>query len=62
MTAVLSAAPVIGELVLTTGMPLPQDPADVRRYVDEPADASAAALVIALDVLRDSGERPTRGG
>ncbi|MFI1206943.1 hypothetical protein ACH4UV_04980 [Streptomyces sp. NPDC020802] len=47
---------------MTTGMPLPQDPADVRRYVDEPADASAAALVIALGVLRDSGKRPTRGG
>ncbi|WAU86443.1 PucR family transcriptional regulator ligand-binding domain-containing protein [Streptomyces sp. Qhu-G9] len=37
-----------GELVLTTGMPLPQGPAGVRRYVDELADVSAAALVIEL--------------
>ncbi|MDX3519152.1 PucR family transcriptional regulator [Streptomyces scabiei] len=37
-----------GELVLTTGMPLPQDPAGVRRYVDELADIGAAALVIEL--------------
>ncbi|MFG3163588.1 PucR family transcriptional regulator [Streptomyces sp. NPDC048232] len=37
-----------GELVLTTGMPLPEDPAGVRRYVDELADVGAAALVIEL--------------
>ncbi|MFE7037639.1 PucR family transcriptional regulator [Streptomyces sp. NPDC057621] len=37
-----------GELVLTTGMPLPNDPAGVRRYVDELADIGAAALVIEL--------------
>jgi purine catabolism regulator len=37
-----------GELVLTTGMPLPQDTAGIRRYVDELADIGAAALVIEL--------------
>ncbi|WP_308401272.1 PucR family transcriptional regulator ligand-binding domain-containing protein [Streptomyces sp. AC512_CC834] len=37
-----------GELVLTTGMPLPEDPAGVRRYVDELAAVGAAALVIEL--------------
>ena len=37
-----------GELVLTTGMPLPQDAVGVRRYVDELADIGAAALVIEL--------------
>ncbi|GCB52182.1 PucR family transcriptional regulator [Streptomyces sp. NL15-2K] len=37
-----------GELVLTTGMPLPEDPAGVRRYVDELTDVGAAALVIEL--------------
>ncbi|MER6153995.1 PucR family transcriptional regulator ligand-binding domain-containing protein [Streptomyces sp. NPDC001868] len=37
-----------GELVLTTGMPLPEDAAGVRRYVDELADVGAAALVIEL--------------
>ncbi len=37
-----------GELVLTTGVPLPEDPAGVRRYVDELADVGAAALVIEL--------------
>ena len=37
-----------GELVLTTGMPLPEQPAQVRRYVDELADIGAAALVIEL--------------
>ncbi|MCD9877924.1 PucR family transcriptional regulator [Streptomyces guryensis] len=37
-----------GELVLTTGMPLPEEPAGVRRYVDELAEAGAAALVIEL--------------
>jgi purine catabolism regulator len=37
-----------GELVLTTGMPLPEEPAGVRRYVDELADVGAAALVIEL--------------
>ncbi|GGL17576.1 PucR family transcriptional regulator [Streptomyces flaveus] len=37
-----------GELVLTTGMPLPEDPTGVRRYVDELADIGTAALVIEL--------------
>ncbi|MER7406364.1 PucR family transcriptional regulator ligand-binding domain-containing protein [Streptomyces sp. NPDC000070] len=37
-----------GELVLTTGMPLPEDAAGVRRYVDELTDVGAAALVIEL--------------
>ncbi|MGW7170654.1 PucR family transcriptional regulator [Streptomyces sp. NPDC054884] len=37
-----------GELVLTTGMPLPEDAVGVRRYVDELADVDAAALVIEL--------------
>ncbi|MFE6625422.1 PucR family transcriptional regulator [Streptomyces sp. NPDC057740] len=37
-----------GELVLTTGMPLPEDAAGVRRYVDELAGIGAAALVIEL--------------
>lgn len=37
-----------GELVLTTGMPLPEDAVGVRRYVDELADIGAAALVIEL--------------
>ncbi|ANS63118.1 regulatory protein [Streptomyces lincolnensis] len=37
-----------GELVLTTGMPLPDDVTGVRRYVDELADVGAAALVIEL--------------
>ncbi|WP_405698529.1 PucR family transcriptional regulator ligand-binding domain-containing protein [Streptomyces coelicoflavus] len=37
-----------GELVLTTGMPLPEDAAGVRRYVDELAAVGAAALVIEL--------------
>ncbi|BAC74872.1 PucR family transcriptional regulator [Streptomyces avermitilis] len=37
-----------GELVLTTGMPLPEEPARIRRYVDELADIGAAALVIEL--------------
>ncbi|TLS42381.1 PucR family transcriptional regulator [Streptomyces montanus] len=37
-----------GELVLTTGMPLPEDATGVRRYVDELADIGAAALVIEL--------------
>ncbi|WP_343240017.1 PucR family transcriptional regulator ligand-binding domain-containing protein [Streptomyces sp. SID12488] len=37
-----------GELVLTTGMPLPDDAAGVQRYVDELADVGAAALVIEL--------------
>ncbi|WP_158852107.1 PucR family transcriptional regulator [Saccharothrix deserti] len=37
-----------GELVLTTGMPLPTDPSLVRRYVDELADVGASALVIEL--------------
>ncbi|MFD5264905.1 PucR family transcriptional regulator [Streptomyces sp. NPDC058335] len=37
-----------GELVLTTGMPLPDEAAGVRRYVDQLADIGAAALVIEL--------------
>ncbi|MFJ9908092.1 PucR family transcriptional regulator [Streptomyces sp. NPDC101152] len=37
-----------GELVLTTGMPLPEEPTGVRRYVNELADIGAAALVIEL--------------
>ncbi|MEU8825524.1 PucR family transcriptional regulator ligand-binding domain-containing protein [Streptomyces sp. NPDC048636] len=38
-----------GELVLTTGMPLPEeDPSQVRRYVEELADIGAAGLVIEL--------------
>ncbi|MER6135710.1 PucR family transcriptional regulator ligand-binding domain-containing protein [Streptomyces sp. NPDC001815] len=37
-----------GELVLTTGMPLPDDAAGVRRYVDELTDIGAAALIIEL--------------
>jgi PucR family transcriptional regulator, purine catabolism regulatory protein len=37
-----------GELVLTTGMPLPDDASGVRRYVDELSDIGAAALVIEL--------------
>ncbi|MFH8440637.1 PucR family transcriptional regulator [Streptomyces sp. NPDC018026] len=37
-----------GELVLTTGMPLPDDSAGVRRYVDELAAVGAAALAMEL--------------
>jgi PucR family transcriptional regulator, purine catabolism regulatory protein len=37
-----------GELVLTTGMPLPEDPSLVRRYVEELADIGAAGLIIEL--------------
>ncbi|GAB2816736.1 PucR family transcriptional regulator [Lentzea nigeriaca] len=37
-----------GELVLTTGVPLPGDSSQVRRYVDELADVGAAALVLEL--------------
>jgi PucR family transcriptional regulator, purine catabolism regulatory protein len=37
-----------GELVLTTGIPLPTQPSLVRRYVDELADVGAAAVVIEL--------------
>lgn len=37
-----------GELVLTTGVPLPNDASEVRRYVDELADVGAVALVIEL--------------
>jgi purine catabolism regulator len=37
-----------GELVLTTGVPLPSQASLVRRYVDELADVGAAALVIEL--------------
>ena len=34
-----------GELVLTTGMPLPEESAGIQRYVDELARIGAAALV-----------------
>lgn len=37
-----------GELVLTTGVPLPDEPSLVRRYVDELADIGAAVLVLEL--------------
>ncbi|MET8946779.1 PucR family transcriptional regulator ligand-binding domain-containing protein [Streptomyces sp. NPDC004542] len=37
-----------GELVLTTGMPQPGDPARLRDYVDQLADVQAAGLVIEL--------------
>ncbi|HEX3791368.1 MAG TPA: PucR family transcriptional regulator ligand-binding domain-containing protein [Pseudonocardiaceae bacterium] len=37
-----------GELVLTTGMPLPTEPSRIRRYVDELAAVGAAGLVIEL--------------
>jgi purine catabolism regulator len=37
-----------GELVLTTGVPLPKDASDVRRYVDELADVGAVGLVLEL--------------
>ncbi|TDC42591.1 PucR family transcriptional regulator [Micromonospora sp. KC213] len=37
-----------GELVLTTGMPLPTEPALIRNYVDELAQVGAAGLVIEL--------------
>jgi PucR family transcriptional regulator, purine catabolism regulatory protein len=37
-----------GELVLTTGVPLPKDASAVRRYVDELADVGAVALVLEL--------------
>ncbi len=37
-----------GELVLTTGLPLPTQPSLIRRYVDELADTGAAGLVIEL--------------
>lgn len=37
-----------GELVLTTGMPLPTEPELIRRYVDELAQVRAAGLVIEL--------------
>lgn len=37
-----------GELVLTTGMPLPEERTLVRRYVDELADIGAAGLVLEL--------------
>ncbi|MFF4029938.1 PucR family transcriptional regulator [Streptomyces sviceus] len=37
-----------GELVLTTGMPLPKESAGIQRYVEELARIGAAALVIEL--------------
>jgi PucR family transcriptional regulator, purine catabolism regulatory protein len=37
-----------GELVLTTGMPQPRDPASLRGYVDQLADVGAAGLVVEL--------------
>ncbi len=37
-----------GELLLTTGIALPDDPAALDRYVDELADVGAAALVVEL--------------
>ncbi|MFJ1747719.1 PucR family transcriptional regulator [Streptomyces sp. NPDC088116] len=37
-----------GELVLTTGMPQPSDPARLRGYVDQLADVGAAGLVVEL--------------
>ncbi|WP_199561858.1 PucR family transcriptional regulator [Micromonospora deserti] len=37
-----------GELVLTTGMPLPTEPTLIRKYVDELAQVGAAGLVIEL--------------
>nr|WP_316959342.1 PucR family transcriptional regulator ligand-binding domain-containing protein [Streptomyces sp. TRM68367] len=46
-----------GELVLTTGMPLPDEPAGVRRYVDELAGVGAAALV--LELVRRYHRPPT---
>src|SRR5438874_11978780 len=37
-----------GELVLTTGIALPDDPAALTRYVDELADIGVAGLVVEL--------------
>ncbi|MFS7874264.1 PucR family transcriptional regulator [Streptomyces asiaticus] len=37
-----------GELVLTTGMPQPNDPSRLRGYVDQLADIGAAGLVVEL--------------
>ncbi|MFE7896902.1 PucR family transcriptional regulator [Streptomyces sp. NPDC057424] len=37
-----------GELVLTTGMPYPQDASELRGYVDQLADVGAAGLVVEL--------------
>lgn len=37
-----------GELVLTTGIALPGEPAGLRRYVDELADVGVAGLVVEL--------------
>lgn len=37
-----------GELLLTTGIALPDDPAGLTRYVDDLADAAASALVVEL--------------
>ncbi|GGS56750.1 PucR family transcriptional regulator [Streptomyces violaceus] len=37
-----------GELVLTTGMPYPEDASDLRDYVDQLADVGAAGLIVEL--------------
>ena len=37
-----------GELVLTTGMPQPNDPTRLRGYADQLADVGAAGLVVEL--------------
>ncbi|WP_328369220.1 PucR family transcriptional regulator ligand-binding domain-containing protein [Streptomyces sp. NBC_00445] len=37
-----------GELVLTTGMPYPSDPTQLRGYVDQLADVGVAGLVVEL--------------
>ncbi|MGW6403621.1 PucR family transcriptional regulator [Streptomyces sp. NPDC055134] len=37
-----------GELLLTTGMPYPEDPARLRDYVDQLADVGAAGLAVEL--------------
>ncbi|MBB5799793.1 purine catabolism regulator [Streptomyces caelestis] len=37
-----------GELVLTTGMPYPEDPSELRGYVDQLADVGAAGLIVEL--------------
>ncbi|MEU4488511.1 PucR family transcriptional regulator ligand-binding domain-containing protein [Streptomyces purpurascens] len=37
-----------GELVLTTGMPYPEDASELRDYVDQLADVGAAGLIVEL--------------
>ncbi|ANS70465.1 regulatory protein [Streptomyces lincolnensis] len=37
-----------GELVLTTGMPYPEDASELRGYVDQLADVGAAGLIVEL--------------